>query len=91
MRAETLPKKLSEHPEYVESLREYLKSKRDEVGGTKALHVLLYGVEPEKKDEQRLINLLNRGALSGEFIGLCADKLELGEVTLNELYKLNQS
>ena len=44
-----------------------------------------------KMKKKRLINLLNRGAFSGEFIGLCADKLELGEVTLNELYKLNQS
>ncbi len=91
MRAKTLPKKLSVHPEYVESLREYLRSKRDEVGGTKALHVLLYGFEAKKKDEQRLINLLNRGALSGEFIGLCADKLNLNDVTLGEIYKLNQS
>lgn len=87
-----MPKKIDDNPQYVEGLREYLKEKKDEVGGYKAMYELLYGEPPpEKKDEQRLINLINRGALSGEFIGLCAEKLSLGDVTLNELFKINQS
>ena len=55
------------------------------------MYRLLYGVEPTSNEEKRLINLINRGALSGEFIGLCADKLSLNDVTLGEIYKLNQS
>ncbi|MBM7070921.1 hypothetical protein JQC92_02545 [Shewanella sp. 202IG2-18] len=91
MEAKTLPKKITDNPEYVEALRAFLKEKRKELGGYKAMYRLLYGVEPTVNEEKRLINLINRGALSGEFIGLCADKLSLNDVTLGEIYKLNQS
>ena len=85
-----MPKKLHENTKYTEALRQFLKAERKRMGGTKALYLALYGVEPEEKEEKRLINLLNRGALSGEFIGLCVDKLNLSERTLGEAFNVNQ-
>ena len=87
----TLPKKLDDNPQYAAALRDFLKAERKKLGGTKALYLALYGVEPAEKEEQRLINLLNRGALSGEFIGLCVDKLNLSGVTLGEAFNIHQS
>lgn len=86
-----MPKKLDDNPQYVAALRSFLKTERKKLGGTKALYLALYGVEPAEKEEQRLINLLNRGALSGEFIGLCVDKLSLSDKTLGEAFGIHQS
>jgi len=85
-----LPKKISDNPEYVERLRAFLKGVRKDVGGTKAMYRLLYDAEPSINEEKRLINLLNRGALSGEFIGLCVDKLNLTDITLGEVFKSHE-
>jgi hypothetical protein len=89
----TLPKKLDldDNPQYISALRSFLKAERKKMGGTKALYLALYGTEPEEKEEKRLINLLNRGALSGEFIGLCVDKLGLADRTLGEAFGIHQS
>lgn len=53
------------------------------------MYISLYGTEPNDKEEKVLNSYINRGVLSGEFIGLCAEKLGLGELTLNELFELN--
>ncbi len=91
MEAQQLPKKISDNSEYVERLRAFLKQIRKDVGGSEAMYQLLYGVVPTENENKRLINLLNRGALSGEFIGLCVDKLNLSDVTLGEVFnKRNQ-
>ncbi|GEK11888.1 hypothetical protein [Pseudoalteromonas peptidolytica] len=86
----TLPKKLDDNPQYAAALRDFLKAERKKLGGTKALYLALYGVEPAEKEEQRLINLLNRGALSGEFIGLCVDKLGLADRTLGDAFDIKK-
>ncbi len=91
MEDKQLPKKIDDNPQYVKALREFLKAERKKLGGTKAMYKLLYGVEPTENEEKRLINLLNRGAMGAEFIGLCAEKLNLEEKTLGEVFKINQS
>lgn len=82
-----VPKKPSEHAEYAEAVREFLKDKRKELGGGRDFYRALYGVEPSDNENQKLINLLNRGNLSAEFLGLCMDKLGLHDVTLAKLFK----
>lgn len=91
MEDEALPKKLEDNPQYTEALRRFLKAERKKLGGTKALYFALYATEPKENEEKRLINLLNRGALSGEFIGLCVDKLDLADRTLGEAFGIHQS
>ncbi|BDM64562.1 hypothetical protein NFHSH190041_20140 [Shewanella sp. NFH-SH190041] len=82
-----MPKKTNEHTHYANAARDFLKARRDELGGNKALYRELYGAEPTDNENQRLINLLNRGNLSAEFLGLCADRLKLGDTTLKQLFR----
>lgn len=74
---------------YVCAVREFLKSERKKLGGARAMYVLLYSQEPTVSEEKRLINLIGRGALTAEFLGLCVDKLGLGEVTLAHAFGLS--
>ena len=85
-----MPKKTSDYTQYAEAARSFLKVKRKEIGGNKALYRTLYGHEPSKNENQALINLLNRGVLSAEFLGLCVDKLELDDTTLYELFGIQK-
>ncbi|WP_136487837.1 hypothetical protein [Vibrio sp. H11] len=86
MTSDNVPKKSSENTEYAEAARSFLKAKRKELGGGRELYRLLYGREPSDSENQTLINLLSRGNLSAEFLGLCTDKLGLHNVTLSELF-----
>ena len=85
-----MPKKVSEHAHYAEAAREFLKAKRKEMGGGKPFYKALYDREPTDNENQKLINLLNRGNLSAEFLGLCADKLNLDDITLHELFGIKK-
>lgn len=85
-----MPKKTSDHARYAEAARDYLKRKRKELGGNKALYKAIYGFEPDDSQNQALINLLNRGNLSAEFLGLCVDKLNLSETSVFELFGIRK-
>ncbi len=76
----------SGHPQYSEKVRDLLKERRKELGKTRLLYEALYGREPNKAQTQQLVNLLNRGNPSVEFLGLCVEKLNLEEMTLGELF-----
>lgn len=70
----------------VELLRERVKRKRVEMGGSEALYFALYGEAPVKNQNQTFINLVNRGTFKAEFIALCAFKLGWHDITLGELF-----
>lgn len=71
---------------YATAARDYMKSKRKALGGSKQLFVLLYDREPVGNENQTFINYINRGKYSSDFLGLCTEKLGLHEVTLQELF-----
>lgn len=85
-----MPKKPAENPNYAVAARKFLKAKRKEMGGSKPFFKALYGHEPTDSENQALINLLNRGNLSAEFLGLCADKLNLTDTTVFELFGIRK-
>ncbi|EHR1202595.1 hypothetical protein ACSN2V_004089 [Vibrio parahaemolyticus] len=87
---EKMPRKPTENAHYAVAAREFLKAKRKDMGGSKPFFKALYGHEPTASENQSLINLLNRGNLSAEFLGLCADKLNLTDTTVFELFGLRK-
>jgi len=72
----------------VEHLRERIQNKREELGGSEALYIALYGKAPVDNQNQTFRNLVNRGSLKAEFLALCADKLGWHDMTLGELFAL---
>lgn len=84
-----MPKKTQSYPHYLEPVRKRLKMLRTELGGAKQMYISLYGTEPTDNEVKVLNTYISRGVLSCEFIGLCAERLGLGELTLNELFELN--
>lgn len=75
----------------VEHLRERIKKKRKELGGSEALYIALYGKVPLDNNQNNTFrNLVNRGSLKAEFLALCVDKLGWHDVTLGELFCLKK-
>lgn len=74
---------------YADALRDFLKKERKKVGGTKAFYALLYSIEPSVSEEKRLNNLINRGSLSADFLGLCIDRLNLADVTFGVAFGIS--
>ncbi|MCG9575434.1 hypothetical protein L1D14_04205 [Vibrio tubiashii] len=83
-----MTKELVDPKRCVEHLRERIKKKRSEMGGSKALYLALYGKAPVGNQNQTFVNLINRGSLKAEFIALCAERFEWHDVTLGELFSL---
>lgn len=74
----------------VEHLRERIQMKREELGGSEALYIALYGKAPVDNQNNTFRNLVNRGSLKAEFLALCVDKLGWHDVTLGEVFSLSK-
>lgn len=74
----------------VEHLRERIQTMREDMGGSEALYIALYGKSPVDNQNQTFRNLVNRGSLKAEFLALCVDKLDWHDVTLGELFALSK-
>ncbi|NQZ05692.1 MAG: hypothetical protein HRT35_00890 [Algicola sp.] len=83
----TMPKKPTEHSEFAENARNYIKALRDNAGGAKPFFELVHDREPVKNESITFNNQINRGNYSAELVGMLVDKLNLESVTLGELYK----
>ena len=75
----------------VKHLRERIQNKREEMGGSEALYIALYGKAPVDNQNQTFRNLVNRGSLKAEFLALCVDKLGWHDVTLGDLFCLERA
>lgn len=82
--------KLTEPKGCVEHLRERIQKKREELGGSEALYIKLYGKTPVDNQNNTFRNLVNRGSLKAEFLALCVAKLGWHDVTLGDLFCLKK-